>query len=152
MRFDFKLHLYDPLICLEKLPDNTGIFRGFQYKRNAVCRPSETYVNRLISEWEGKPLYLLRNRNKVGRGSFKTGNFYPDCVLQIDTDDNPYISFIHPNGLMHVRIDDRIWDSTKPLKGNRRLWCLWAKVKQLSSMLHHVRDEVIRVENVVGHT
>ena len=55
---------------------------------------------------EDKSLYLLRNKSRVGMGFFEAGNFYPDYILWINTDDTQYISFIDPKGLMHIRPDD----------------------------------------------
>ena len=39
-------------------------------------------------------------------GFFEAGNFYPDYVLWIDTDEVQYITFIDPKGLMRVKPDD----------------------------------------------
>ena len=64
------------------------------------------YVESHSSELEGKSLYLLRNKSKVGMGFFEAGNFYPDYILWIDTEDKQYISFIDPKGLMRIKPDD----------------------------------------------
>lgn len=105
--FDFKSHLYAPLICLEK--SNLKI----QVSPVALNNDEMVFVDHL-KEYvethgdvlEGKTLYLLRNKSKVGMGFFEAGNFYPDYILWIDTDDKQYISFIDPKGLMHVHPDD----------------------------------------------
>ena len=105
--FDFKSHLYAPLICLEK--SNLKI----QVSPVALNSDEMVFVDHL-KEYvethgdvlEGKSLYLLRNKSKVGMGFFEAGNFYPDYILWIDTDDKQYISFIDPKGLMHVHPDD----------------------------------------------
>lgn len=105
--FDFKSHLYAPLICLEK--SNLKI----QVSPVALNSDEMVFVDHL-KEYvethgdvlEGKTLYLLRNKSKVGMGFFEAGNFYPDYILWIDTDDKQYISFIDPKGLMHVHPDD----------------------------------------------
>jgi hypothetical protein len=55
---------------------------------------------------EGKSLYLLRNKSKVGMGFFEAGNFYPDYILWIDTPEKQYISFIDPKGLMRIMPDN----------------------------------------------
>jgi len=105
--FDFRAHLYAPLICLEKsdlrmqvspvaLNSNEMIF--VDYLKEYV----ETHGDVL----EGKSLYLLRNKSKIGMGFFEAGNFYPDYILWIDTGDKQYISFIDPKGLLHIRPDD----------------------------------------------
>lgn len=105
--FDFKSHLYAPLICLEKsnlkiqvapVALNHDEMRFVEYLRE--------YAEKRPKELEGKSLYLLRNKSKVGMGFFEAGNFYPDFILWIDTPDTQYISFIDPKGLMHMQPDD----------------------------------------------
>ena len=105
--FDFPAHLYAPLICLEK----SGL--DIQVSPVALNRDEMRFVNRLNAyvdshggELEGRSLYLLRNKSKAGIGFFEAGNFYPDFILWIDTEDRQYISFIDPKGLMYVRPDD----------------------------------------------
>ena len=105
--FDFRSHLYAPLICLEKsnlkiqvspVALNTDEMRFVDYLKS--------YVENHSGELERKSLYLLRNKSKVGMGFFEAGNFYPDYILWIDTEDKQYISFIDPKGLLHIRPDD----------------------------------------------
>lgn len=105
--FDFRSHLYAPLICLEKSNSkiqvspvalNTDEMRFVDYLKS--------YVENHSGELERKSLYLLRNKSKVGMGFFEAGNFYPDYILWIDTEDKQYISFIDPKGLLHIRPDD----------------------------------------------
>ena len=115
--FDFRSHLYAPLICLEK--SNLKI----QVSPVALNSDEMTFVDYLkayveshSSELEGKSLYLLRNKSKVGMGFFEAGNFYPDYILWIDTEDKQYISFIDPKGLMHIRPDDPKVEFYKTIK------------------------------------
>ena len=105
--FDFRSHLYAPLICLEKsnlkiqlspVALNTDEMRFVDYLK--------AYVDNHAAELVDKSLYLLRNKSKVGMGFFEAGNFYPDYILWIDTPETQYISFIDPKGLMHIRPDD----------------------------------------------
>ena len=49
-------------------------------------------------------------------GFFEAGNFYPDYILWIDDDQTQYISFIDPNGLMHIRPDDPKIQFSKTIK------------------------------------
>ena len=115
--FDFRLHLYAPLICLEK--------SNLQIQVSPVVLNSDEmifvdylkeYVESHSGELEGKSLYLLRNKSKVGMGFFEAGNFYPDYILWIDTKDKQYISFIDPKGLMHIRPDDPKVEFYKTIK------------------------------------
>lgn len=104
---DFKSHLYSPLICLKK--------SDLKIQVSPVALNSDemlfvdylnSYIENHSGELEGKSLYLLRNKSKVGMGFFEAGNFYPDYILWIDTEEKQYISFIDPKGLMHIRPDD----------------------------------------------
>lgn len=115
--FDFRSHLYAPLICLEKsdlkiqvtpVALNSDEMKFVDYLK--------AYVEGHTSELEGKSLYLLRNKSKVGMGFFLAGNFYPDYILWIDTPDVQYLSFIDPKGLMHIRPGDRKIEFYKTIK------------------------------------
>ena len=115
--FDFRSHLYAPLICLEKstlkiqvspVALNTDEMRFVDYLK--------TYVDDHTAELADKSLYLLRNKSKVGMGFFEAGNFYPDYILWIDTPETQYISFIDPKGLMHIRPDDPKIEFHKTIK------------------------------------
>lgn len=115
--FDFKPHLYAPLICLEKsnlriqvspIALNHAEMKFVDYLRTYV----ETHENFLTD----KSLYLLRNKSKVGIGFFEAGNFYPDYILWIDTSAKQYINFIDPKGLLHVRADDPKIEFYKKIK------------------------------------
>ena len=115
--FDFRSHLYAPLICLQK--SNLKI----QVSPVALNSDEMKFVD-LLKEYveihsdvlEGKTLYLLRNKSKIGMGFFEAGNFYPDYILWIDTGDKQYISFIDPKGLMHIRPDDPKIEFYKTIK------------------------------------
>lgn len=105
--FDFRHHLYAPLVCVKK--NNLKI----QVSPVQLNEDEKTFVDLLDcymknhgAEWKDKSLFLLRNKSKVGMGFFEAGNFYPDYILWIDTDDKQYISFIDPKGLMHIMPDD----------------------------------------------
>lgn len=115
--FDFRSHLYAPLICLEKsnlkiqvspVALNTDEMRFVDYLK--------AYVDDHAAELANKSLYLLRNKSKVGMGFFEAGNFYPDYILWIDTPETQYISFIDPKGLMHIRPDDPKIEFYKTIK------------------------------------
>ena len=115
--FDFRSHLYAPLICLEKsslqiqvspVALNTDEMRFVNHLKKYVDDHGEILKD--------KSLYLLRNKSKVGMGFFEAGNFYPDYILWIDTDEKQYISFIGPKGLMHIRPDDPKIEFYKTIK------------------------------------
>lgn len=105
--FDFRHHLYAPLVCVKK--NNLKILVSpvqLNEDEKTFVDLLDCYMNNHDAEWKDKSLSLLRNKSKVGMGFFEAGNFYPDYILWIDTDDKQYISFIDPKGLMHIMPDD----------------------------------------------
>ena len=115
--FDFRSHLYAPLICLKKsnlkiqvspVALNSDEMRFVDYLK--------AYVDDHATELADKSLYLLRNKSKVGMGFFEAGNFYPDYILWIDTVETQYISFIDPKGLMHISSHDPKIEFYKTIK------------------------------------
>lgn len=126
--FDFKSHLYTPLICLEKSNLKIQVSPvALNTDEMLFVDHLKAYVETHNSELEGKTLYLLRNKSKVGMGFFEAGNFYPDYILWIDTEDKQYISFIDPKGLMRIRPDDPKIEFYKT-------------VKELETRLEHTAD------------
>ena len=105
--FDFRAHLYTPLICLKAngLKLTVSPVSLNEDEKDFVDK-LRTYVDDNTDLFEGKNLYLLRNKSKVGMGFFEAGNFYPDYVLWIDTPDVQYISFIDPKGLRMLKWND----------------------------------------------
>jgi hypothetical protein len=105
--FDFRYHLYAPLVCVKK--SNLKI----QVSPVSMNSDEKLFVDRLESfvathsHWlKDKSLFLLRNKSKVGMGFFEAGNFYPDYILWIDTEEKQYINFIDPKGLLHFTQHD----------------------------------------------
>ena len=105
--FDFRSHLYAPLISL------TNESLKIQISPVSLNADEMRFVDMLKAYTEAnaekladKSLYLLRNKSKVGMGFFEAGNFYPDYILWIDTAEKQYISFIDPKGLMRILPDN----------------------------------------------
>lgn len=105
--FDFRSHLYAPLICLKTngLKIQVSPVSLNEDEKNFVDLLKE-YTEQHSEVFTDKTLYLLRNKSKVGMGFFEAGNFYPDYVLWIDTKEVQYITFIDPKGLLRTRPDD----------------------------------------------
>lgn len=115
--FDFKSHLYAPLICLEKSNLSVHISPvALNLDEMKFVDYLKSYIEAHETELADKSLYLLRNKSKVGMGFFEAGNFYPDYILWIDTADTQYISFIDPKGLIHIRPDDPKIEFYKTIK------------------------------------
>ena len=115
--FDFRSHLYAPLVCLKK--GNTNI----QITPVSLNEDEKLFVD-YLKEFtenngdvlENKSLYLLRNKSKVGMGFFVAGNFYPDYILWIDTPEKQYITFVDPKGLLRIMPDDPKIEFYKTIK------------------------------------
>ena len=105
--FDFRSHLYAPLICLQKSNLKIQVSPvSLNEDEKKFVDLLKDYVDKHSDRLKDKSLYLLRNKSKVGMGFFEAGNFYPDYILWIDDEKIQYISFIDPKGLMHIRPDD----------------------------------------------
>lgn len=115
--FDFRSHLYAPLVCLRK--GNTNI----QITPVSLNEDEKLFVDYMkdFTEnngdvLENKSLYLLRNKSKVGMGFFVAGNFYPDYILWIDTPEKQYITFVDPKGLLRIMPNDPKIEFYKTIK------------------------------------
>ena len=109
--FDFRHHLYAPLICVKNAElqiQITPVALNRDEKRFVDCL--KKYSESHSEELKDFSLYLLRNKSKTGIGFFEADNFYPDYILWLDTPEKQYISFIDPKGLTRVP-----WDSPKIL-------------------------------------
>ncbi len=55
------------------------------------------------SFFEPRDLYLLRNMSRGrGIGFFEAGNFYPDFLLWLLTEDKQYVTFVDPKGIRNL--------------------------------------------------
>lgn len=101
--FDFRSHLYAPLISLKENGLKIHISPvGINDDEKLFIDLLKTYLLDHETVFEGGNLYLLRNRSKIGMGFFEAGNFFPDYVLWIDTPEIQYVNFIDPKGLMKI--------------------------------------------------
>jgi hypothetical protein len=53
--------------------------------------------------FEGKELFVLRNKSKKGIGFFEAGNFYPDFIVWLIVGKKQYLSFVDPKGLRNTQ-------------------------------------------------
>jgi len=130
--FDFRHHLYTPLICLKTTNLKLTVSPvSLNENEKRFVDKLRAYVDANSAVFDGKSLYLLRNKSKVGMGFFEAGNFYPDYILWIDTPDVQYISFIDPKGLRHLQWDDpkiefyatikELEERLKPTSGGKKI-------------------------------
>lgn len=130
--FDYRSHLYAPLICLK--------MNGLKIQVSPVSLNNDEklfvdllkeYTETHAETFDGKNVYLLRNKSKIGMGFFEAGNFYPDYVLWIDTPEIQYISFIDPKGLTkympdHPKIE--FYKTIKDLENRLQPSCVEKKI------------------------
>ena len=98
----FKGHLYEPLIkvsgasiTVKPVALNDGEMRFVQRLKD--------YCESHPQQFEGKPLFLLRNMSRGrGVGFFEAGNFYPDFILWRIDGDRQRITFVDPKGIRHL--------------------------------------------------
>ena len=135
--FDFRHHLYAPLICIKSA--------GLQLQISPVALNNDErrfvdylkeYTEKHAVELDGKSLYLLRNKSKSGIGFFEADNFYPDYILWLDTPGRQYISFIDPKGLTRVP-----WDSPKILFSQ--------KIKERQAQMEQPTDKQIVLNSFI---
>lgn len=105
--FNFGHHLYQPLIFKGR--------GGLQISvKPTTLNKSERQFLDDLKEWcvkeeheflADRELYVLRNQSR-GRGIsfFEEGSFYPDFILWLIIDDQQYITFVDPHGLLRSRI------------------------------------------------
>ncbi len=96
----FGAHLYQPLISFSgdnKIKINPGTINKSEM---AFVEGLITYLKN-TNNTDGDKYYLLRNQSRgKGMGFFEAGNFYPDFILWKITQENQYITFVEPHGLM----------------------------------------------------
>lgn len=108
----FSQHLYQPLIYISQ-SNYKNIETGelmVEIKPVALNVGEKQFVEDLKKYYtehpaffEGKELYLLRNKSRKGIGFFEANNFYPDFILWLIVGDKQYVSFIDPKGIRNIR-------------------------------------------------
>ncbi len=103
----FGRHLYQPLLhfkstLVEVMPVSLN-----DGERDFVCDLRKFYHEKK-EYFQGRELYLLRNMSRGrGIGFFEAGNFYPDFILWLLTDNKQYVTFVDPKGLRNLEgLDD----------------------------------------------
>lgn len=104
----FGQHLYQPLVYVNSsLIEIKPIVLQNDSERDFVTDLRAFYEEN-SGYFDGKELYLLRNMSKGrGIGFFEAGNFYPDFILWLVTENKQNVAFIDPKGIMNLRgLDD----------------------------------------------
>ena len=119
--FDFRSHLYAPLISLSKGVTNIQISPvSLNDDEKLFVDRLKDYAEQNLTLLRDKSLYLLRNKSKVCMGFFVAGIFYPDYILWIDTAEKQYITFIDPKGLLRIMPNDPKVEFYKTIKSLQR--------------------------------
>lgn len=113
----FERHLYQPLLYL-------GAGMEIEIKPVALNEGEKDFVKDLKkyydqnpATFEGKELYILRNRSRgSGIGFFEAGNFYPDFIMWLVVGNQQYVSFIDPKGIGRIGLSDPKVEFYKTIK------------------------------------
>ena len=102
----FGQHLYQPLLHFTSdLVDVTPVSLNDGEKE--FVTDLRGFYDANPSFFEGRELYLLRNMSRGrGIGFFEAGNFYPDFLLWLLTDDRQYVTFVDPKGIRNLEGPD----------------------------------------------
>jgi len=99
--FAFDRHLYNPLIHVK-----SGLIEVKPVSLNEGERDFvlglRRYCEKNAEFFEGRELYLLRNRSRRGIGFFEAGNFYPDFIVWLLAGDKQYVTFVDPKGIRNL--------------------------------------------------
>lgn len=104
-------HLYQPLLYLnERKFKHNDIGKLIEIKpvalnkgeRDFVCDIQKFFDNNPVF-FEGKALYLLRNKSRKGIGFFDGSGFFPDFIVWLVAGKHQYVSFVDPKGITHLR-------------------------------------------------
>jgi len=99
--FKFGNHLYNPLVYarggfIEVKP--VALNEG---ERDFVLGLKD-YYEKNKAQFDGKELYLIRNRSRTGIGFFEAGNFYPDFIVWLLNGTKQYVTFVDPKGIRNL--------------------------------------------------
>ena len=93
-------HLYHPLIYATGIEVTPVALNDGE--RQFIEDLHDYYQAEKTRLFAGKELYLLRNRSRGrGIGFFEAGNFYPDFIVWILSEEVQYITFVDPKGIIH---------------------------------------------------
>jgi len=115
----FPQHLYEPLLYIDQkiveifpTPLNKGEYRFIEDLKSFYEKEKDFF--------QGKELYIIRNLSSGrGIGFFEAGNFHPDFILWLVSENRQYIAFIDPKGIRNVGSTDpkiRFFDTIKEIQ------------------------------------
>lgn len=101
----FGQHLYQPLLHVKSDLVEVSPVSLNDGERDFVV-DLRTFYEANKTFFEGKELYLLRNRSRKGIGFFEAGNFYPDFIVWMLVGTQQYVTFVDPKGLRNLEGPD----------------------------------------------
>ncbi len=102
----FERHLYQPLLYLDGNEVEISPVALNRGERQFVEDLKE-YHDRQTGFFENRELYLLRNLSKGrGVGFFEAGNFHPDFILWLFSEDRQHVVFVDPKGIRNLGVSD----------------------------------------------
>lgn len=102
----FGQHLYQPLLHFKSDFVDVSPVSLNEGEKEFVTDLRSFYDDN-PSFFEDQELYLLRNMSRGrGIGFFEAGNFYPDFLLWLLTDDKQYVTFVDPKGIRNLEGPD----------------------------------------------
>ena len=104
--FSFGQHLYQPLLHFKSdFVDVSPVSLNDGEKE--FVADLRTFYDGNPAFFENRELYLLRNMSRGrGIGFFEAGNFYPDFLLWLLTEDKQYVTFVDPKGIRNLEGPD----------------------------------------------
>jgi len=102
----FGQHLYQPLLHFKSDFVDVSPVSLNEGEKEFVTDLRSFYDDN-PSFFEDQELYLLRNMSRGrGIGFFEAGNFYPDFLLWLLTEDKQYVTFVDPKGIRNLEGPD----------------------------------------------
>ena len=96
----FPAHLYNPLLYLANGNVEIGVSPvALNGSELSFVKTLQQYVSSNTADFNGKEIYLIRNRSKKGIGFFEDKGFYPDFIMWLIANGTQYITFIDPHGM-----------------------------------------------------
>lgn len=102
----FGRHLYEPLLYLDQnIVEISPVALNKGEKQ--FVEDLKTFHDGGYELLAGKEVYLLRNLSKGrGVGFFEAGNFHPDFILWLLTNDKQHVIFVDPKGIRNIGPSD----------------------------------------------
>src|SRR5208283_4350032 len=125
----FGRHLYEPLLYVDhKIVEISPVPLNKGERR--FVEDLEAFHGNDSGYFAGKELYLLRNLSKGrGVGFFEAGNFHPDFIVWLLTEDRQHVVFVDPKGIRNI---GQLIQRSSSTKRSRKLKSEWETPKSPS--------------------